>query len=96
MPWSACSETSSRCTGQVEGGRQIQATDDPAKLIIYRVLVETVLDAPKYLVRDAHDAYVRAIAVFFNSRIAEPGILMEGFIHPISFRNSGTKTQYRA
>ena len=30
--------------------------------------------------------------MFFNSRIAEPGILMEGFIHPISFRNSGTKT----
>ena len=30
---------------QVEGGRQIQLTDDPAKLIIYRALVETELDA---------------------------------------------------
>ena len=34
---------------QVEGGRQIQLTDDPAKLIIYRTLVETELDAPSTL-----------------------------------------------
>ena len=54
----------------VEGGRQIQLTDDPAKLIIYRALVETELDAPKYLVRDAHDAYVRAIAGF-EARITQ-------------------------
>ena len=64
LPWFACSGTSSRCTGQVEGGRQIQATEDPAKLIIYRALVETELDAPKYLVRDTHEAYVQAIAGF--------------------------------
>jgi hypothetical protein len=41
---------------QVEGRRQIQLTDDPAKLLIYRVLVETELDAPEYLLRNAHDA----------------------------------------
>ena len=49
---------------QVEGGRQIQLTDDPAKLLIFRALVETELDAPKYRVRDAHDASVRVIAGF--------------------------------
>jgi hypothetical protein len=52
---SACSGTSSRCARQVEGGRQIQLTDDPAKLIIYRALVETELDVPEYLVRDARE-----------------------------------------
>jgi hypothetical protein len=54
---------------QVEGGRQTQLTDDLARLIIYRALVETELDAPEYLVRDAHDAYVRAI-VGFEARTA--------------------------
>ena len=32
---------------QAEGGPQIQFADDPAKLIIYRALVETELDATK-------------------------------------------------
>jgi hypothetical protein len=43
---------------QVEDGRQIQLTDDAAKLLIYRALValvETELDAPEYLVRDARE-----------------------------------------
>jgi hypothetical protein len=73
LPWSACSEISSRCTGQVEGGRQIQATDDPAKLIIYRVLVETVLDAPKYLVRDAHDACAGNSRFRSSDQVGESG-----------------------
>jgi hypothetical protein len=48
----------------VEGGRQIQLTDDRAKLVIYRAFVEAELDAPKDLVRDVHDAYLRVIAGF--------------------------------
>ena len=52
-------------------GRRRAATDDPAKLIIYRVLVETVLDAPKYLVRDAHDACAG------NSRFRSPDQVSE-------------------
>ena len=49
---------------QVEGGRQIQLTDDRAKLIIYRAFVEAEFDAPKHLLRDVHDAY-------FNPRYPE-------------------------
>jgi|ERR1039458_8178971 hypothetical protein len=49
---------------QVEGGRQFQLTDDRAKLIVYRAFVEAELDAPKRLVRDVHDPYLRAIAGF--------------------------------
>ena len=50
----------------VEGGRQIQLTDDLAKLLIYRALVETELDEPKDLVRDARDACAA------NSRFRSP------------------------
>src|SRR5579862_9368712 len=42
---------------QVEGWREVQLTDDRAKLIIYRAFVEAELDAPKHLVRNVHDAY---------------------------------------
>jgi hypothetical protein len=42
---------------QVEGWRQIQLTDDRAKLIIYRAFVEGDLEAPKHLVRAVHDHY---------------------------------------
>jgi hypothetical protein len=52
----------------VEGGRQTQLTDDPARLIIYRALVEMELDAPKYLACDAHDAHVWAMET-----VSKPG-----------------------
>src|ERR1035438_1986571 len=51
--------------GQGEGGRQIHANEDPAQLILYRGLVETEFEAPKYLVRDAPYACARFI---FSSR----------------------------
>src|SRR5271166_6462271 len=49
---------------QVEGWREVQLTDDRAKLIIYRAFVEAEFDAPKHLLRDVHDAY-------FNPRYPE-------------------------
>ncbi len=49
---------------QVESWRDIQLTDDQAKLIIYRAFVQGDLEVPKHLVRAVHDAY-------FNPRYPE-------------------------
>ena len=49
---------------QVEGWRQMQITDEQAKLIIYRAFVEGDFEAPKHLVKGVHEGY-------FNPRYPE-------------------------
>jgi Domain of unknown function (DUF932) len=43
--------------GQVDSWRQMQITDDQAKLILYSAFVEGKLDAPKGLLPDVHRLY---------------------------------------
>jgi len=53
---------------QVEGWREVQLTDDRAKLIIYRAFVEGDLEVPKHLVRGVHQAYFNPQHQEFASR----------------------------
>lgn len=55
---------------QVEGWRQLQLSDDQARLIIYRAFTEGELDAPRHLDRVVHRLYFEPQYLEFQPRTA--------------------------
>jgi hypothetical protein len=53
---------------QVARWRETQITDDQAKLMIYRAFIERDLEAPRYLIRQAHQNYFNPCEAEFTPR----------------------------